>query len=361
MPGSAGWRSNGGWGTSGSAPAIARASSRPSSVRGTSVRPVCRRSTLHSVAPWRTRISCGGSGIDPECASIGQDFPGPNTCAIGAVVAMVRAMAISCTYCGGVHDSPAQIRQCWNDGGRPDVDAERADVATDVEAYAPDDFRTAETRSAPSRPSSRPRPRGHRAGGVPARRGRGASRARRPRPPRARAAGRIGSGAVALGRAHPDHPGDTRRADRGVRPSPARGDRPRATRRRTRDRLRAAPGGGHERGAVRARPAVQLRARRTPPPRLVEHGRRARPRIARRGSGSTSRSPLVRPRFPPALRETSCHPTARPCGSTPGRSATRSRSTMSPWCTWWRSNSGRSRPPAPTGRTPTSPPTNSRP
>ncbi|MET0662530.1 MAG: ATP-dependent helicase, partial [Ilumatobacteraceae bacterium] len=66
-------------------------------------------------------------------------------------------MAISCAYCGGVHDSPAQIRQCWNDGGRPDVEAERADVATDIEAYAPDDFRTAEFRSAPNRPVSRPR------------------------------------------------------------------------------------------------------------------------------------------------------------------------------------------------------------
>ena len=65
---------------------------------------------------------------------------------------MVTAMAISCAYCGGEHDSPAQIRQCWNDGGRPDVEAERADVATDVEAFPPTEFR-----AAPNRPTSRPR------------------------------------------------------------------------------------------------------------------------------------------------------------------------------------------------------------
>jgi DNA helicase II / ATP-dependent DNA helicase PcrA len=30
-------------------------------------------------------------------------------------------MAIACAYCGGEHDAPAQVRQCWHDGGRPDV------------------------------------------------------------------------------------------------------------------------------------------------------------------------------------------------------------------------------------------------
>ena len=121
-------------------------------------------------------------------------------------------------------------------------------------------------------------------------------------------AGRTGSRAVARGRTHPDHLGDTRRADRGMRPSPARGDRPRAARHRTRHRLRADPVGGHERGAVRSRPAVRLRARRTPPPRLVEHGRRARPRSpdldrarsrGRRRCGARSRR---------ICRETSCAP-----------------------------------------------------
>ncbi|HSM67617.1 MAG TPA: UvrD-helicase domain-containing protein [Ilumatobacteraceae bacterium] len=30
-------------------------------------------------------------------------------------------MAISCAYCHGEHDSPAQVRQCWRDGGEQDV------------------------------------------------------------------------------------------------------------------------------------------------------------------------------------------------------------------------------------------------
>ena len=30
-------------------------------------------------------------------------------------------MAIACAYCSGEHDTPAQVRQCWNDGGQQDV------------------------------------------------------------------------------------------------------------------------------------------------------------------------------------------------------------------------------------------------
>ena len=30
-------------------------------------------------------------------------------------------MAIACAYCNGEHDTPAQVRQCWNDGGRQDI------------------------------------------------------------------------------------------------------------------------------------------------------------------------------------------------------------------------------------------------
>jgi DNA helicase-2/ATP-dependent DNA helicase PcrA len=30
-------------------------------------------------------------------------------------------MAIACAYCDGEHDSPAQVRQCWNDGGRQEL------------------------------------------------------------------------------------------------------------------------------------------------------------------------------------------------------------------------------------------------
>ena len=74
---------------------------------------------------------------------------------------MVDPMAIACAYCGGAHDSPAQIRQCWNDGGRPDVEVDRADVTTDAEAYAAADVATERPRRAdePSvrRPSGPPR------------------------------------------------------------------------------------------------------------------------------------------------------------------------------------------------------------
>jgi DNA helicase-2/ATP-dependent DNA helicase PcrA len=30
-------------------------------------------------------------------------------------------MAIACAYCNGEHDTPAEVRQCWNDGGRQEV------------------------------------------------------------------------------------------------------------------------------------------------------------------------------------------------------------------------------------------------
>jgi DNA helicase II / ATP-dependent DNA helicase PcrA len=30
-------------------------------------------------------------------------------------------MAIACAYCSGEHDTPAQVRQCWHEGGRQDV------------------------------------------------------------------------------------------------------------------------------------------------------------------------------------------------------------------------------------------------
>ena len=36
-------------------------------------------------------------------------------------VGKVAAVAISCAYCSGEHDTPAQVRQCWESGGRQDV------------------------------------------------------------------------------------------------------------------------------------------------------------------------------------------------------------------------------------------------
>jgi DNA helicase-2/ATP-dependent DNA helicase PcrA len=43
-------------------------------------------------------------------------------------------MAIACAYCNGEHDTPAQVRQCWNDGGQQDVP-----VADDPIPYPADD------------------------------------------------------------------------------------------------------------------------------------------------------------------------------------------------------------------------------
>ena len=30
-------------------------------------------------------------------------------------------MAIACAYCNSQHATPAEVRQCWQDGGQPDV------------------------------------------------------------------------------------------------------------------------------------------------------------------------------------------------------------------------------------------------
>ncbi len=69
--------------------------------------------------------------------------------------------------------------------------------------------------------------------------------------------------------------------------------------------------------AVRARPAVRLRSRRAAPPRVVEHGRRARPRSVGVARRSTWRSPRGRVQVAPATGSanvataTSSWPTAR--------------------------------------------------
>ncbi|NND74051.1 MAG: ATP-dependent DNA helicase UvrD2 [Ilumatobacter sp.] len=56
-------------------------------------------------------------------------------------------MAIACAYCKGEHDSPAEIRQCWHDGGQQDV-------PLDDDAPAPDD-RGADARPSEASPSVR--------------------------------------------------------------------------------------------------------------------------------------------------------------------------------------------------------------
>ncbi len=37
-------------------------------------------------------------------------------------------MAIACAYCSGEHDTPAEVRQCWHDGGRQDVPVDDGDA-----------------------------------------------------------------------------------------------------------------------------------------------------------------------------------------------------------------------------------------
>ncbi len=51
-------------------------------------------------------------------------------------------MAIACAYCSGEHDTPAQVRQCWNDGGRQDVPVADEDAIphpSEVPSSAPED------------------------------------------------------------------------------------------------------------------------------------------------------------------------------------------------------------------------------
>ncbi len=65
-------------------------------------------------------------------------------------------MAISCAYCGGEHAAPAQVRQCWIDGGRPDVTAEITDAAGEpahaqVAEHRPEPRPTASRAAAPRR------------------------------------------------------------------------------------------------------------------------------------------------------------------------------------------------------------------
>ncbi len=61
-------------------------------------------------------------------------------------------MAIVCAYCNGQHDTPAQVRQCWNDGGQPDVP-----VADDPIPLPVDDPSAFEAAPASSNRSASPR------------------------------------------------------------------------------------------------------------------------------------------------------------------------------------------------------------
>ncbi len=76
-------------------------------------------------------------------------------------------MAIACAYCNGEHDTPAQVRQCWNDGGRQDIAVAdepvwrfSEDRGRQVIAVADDPFHIppirCSTRSRPRRTASAP-------------------------------------------------------------------------------------------------------------------------------------------------------------------------------------------------------------
>ena len=67
-------------------------------------------------------------------------------------------MAIACAYCNSEHDTPAQVRQCWNDGGQPDIAVGDEPVPTSTDSM----FDSAPARAVPadrSEPGARGRSR----------------------------------------------------------------------------------------------------------------------------------------------------------------------------------------------------------
>ena len=63
-------------------------------------------------------------------------------------------MAIACAYCSGEHDTPAQVRQCWNEGGRQEVPVADDDVIPHP-SEAPSSFLSFSDASPPrARPAS---------------------------------------------------------------------------------------------------------------------------------------------------------------------------------------------------------------
>ena len=67
-------------------------------------------------------------------------------------------MAIACAYCNSEHATPAEVRQCWQDGGQPDVpvaDDDMPPLPAFTDEPAPR-FEPADTPARTSRPASRP-------------------------------------------------------------------------------------------------------------------------------------------------------------------------------------------------------------
>ncbi|HSP28540.1 MAG TPA: ATP-dependent DNA helicase UvrD2 [Ilumatobacteraceae bacterium] len=61
-------------------------------------------------------------------------------------------MAIACAYCNGEHDTPAQVRQCWSDGGRQDVPLADDSIPRPVDSLF-EPTRAPRPRTAPQRPA----------------------------------------------------------------------------------------------------------------------------------------------------------------------------------------------------------------
>ncbi len=63
-------------------------------------------------------------------------------------------MAIACAYCNSEHATPAEVRQCWQDGGQPDVPVADDDTPP-LPAFADEPAPRFEPADAPER-TSRP-------------------------------------------------------------------------------------------------------------------------------------------------------------------------------------------------------------
>lgn len=66
-------------------------------------------------------------------------------------------MAISCAYCGGEHDKPAEVRQCWTDNGEQDLELSVVEPhPPESTSFASDDVSVGRSTAAPGRTAARP-------------------------------------------------------------------------------------------------------------------------------------------------------------------------------------------------------------
>ena len=83
------------------------------------------RAVCHLRHP-RSRVTASRCGDAIDRTGVRSDAP----------LATLSCMAISCAYCGGEHDRPADVRACWTENGEQDV-AVDGDVRTACRAVAP--------------------------------------------------------------------------------------------------------------------------------------------------------------------------------------------------------------------------------